>query len=96
MLFVSKRKSDISHSFKLDYFELMSDNCVKLLALNIGCKLKFSIHSSVICKKVRKCLDVEMKLLVLGSFILYGFNYCPIVWHFCSTNDIRKIKRMQE
>ncbi len=73
--------------------ELMSEKFVKLLGVNIDYNLNVSNHISVTCKKAGKqlnvlarlsvCLDIEAKLIVLQTFILSHFNYCPIVWHFC-------------
>ena len=37
----------------------------------------------------------EMKML-LDSFIFSNFNYCPLVWHLCSTALSQKIKKIQE
>ena len=30
------------------------------------------------------------------SFIFSKFNYCPLVWHFCSATLLQKIEKMQE
>ena len=37
----------------------------------------------------------EMKML-LGSFLLSNFNYCPLVWHFCSADLSQEIEKIQE
>ena len=37
----------------------------------------------------------EMKI-ILDSFIFSNFNYCPFVWHLCSTALSQKIKKIQE
>ena len=29
-------------------------------------------------------------------FIMVNFNFCPIVWHFCSTGNTNKIEKIQE
>ena len=30
------------------------------------------------------------------TYLLVNFNYCPLVWHFCSSESIRKLERIQE
>ena len=37
----------------------------------------------------------EMKML-LDSFMFSSFNYCPLVWHFCSAALSQKIEKIQE
>ena len=41
-------------------------------------------------------LTKQGKILIYNSFILSNFNYCPVVWHFCSQNSTRKIEKIQE
>ena len=84
---------------------LQSQTCVKLLGLYIDVKLTFSEHISVICKKAGKQisalprlsrnLDVNCKLMLFQSFILCHFNFCPLVWHFCSNRDLKKVEKVQ-
>ena len=31
----------------------------------------------------------------MQTFILSHFNLCSIIWHYCSINDLRKIKKLQ-
>ena len=37
----------------------------------------------------------EMKAIING-FIYANFNYCPLVWHFCSCQSSRKVKQIQK
>ena len=37
-------------------------------------------------------MGFEEKEVPLNSFILSNFNYCPLVWHFCSLKSLKKIK----
>ena len=30
---------------------------------------------------------------MLNSFVYSNFNYCPLVWHFCSTKSVKKISK---
>ena len=41
-------------------------------------------------------MNYDAKKVVIESFILANFNYCPLVWHFCSPESIGKLERIQE
>ena len=36
------------------------------------------------------------KLTIYHSFILSNFNYCPVIWHFCSEANTKKMEKIQE
>ena len=36
------------------------------------------------------------KEVLLNSFVYSNFNYCPLVWHFCSSKSLYKIEKVQE
>ncbi len=68
---------------------------IKLLGLHVDNLLSFNAHIDVICRKAgRKFLNVlsrisntlstESKLSIFYSFIVAQFEYCAVVWHFCS------------
>jgi hypothetical protein len=68
--------------------------------------LCFAEHITEICKKagrklnvlkrLSKTLSVEEKFKIFQAFILSQFNYCPIVWHFCSISHMKKMEKIQE
>ena len=37
----------------------------------------------------------EQKEALINSFIFSNFNYCPLVWHFCSCKSSQKIGKIQ-
>jgi hypothetical protein len=43
-----------------------------------------------------KYLNRLGKLTIYHSFILSNFNYCPVIWHFCSEAITKKIEKIQE
>ena len=93
-------------SFEIDGHKIKPTNCVKLLGVKIDNKLSFTEHISTICSKaalqlnalgrLSKSLSSDTKYLIFNSFILSNFNYCPLVWHQCSLDSIRKIEKIQE
>ena len=79
-----------------------SENCVKMLEIEIDSTLSFNKHISSLCKKASNQLNTYMgfkekeKEVLLNSFILSNSNYCPLVWHFCSSKSFKKIEKIQE
>jgi hypothetical protein len=43
-----------------------------------------------------KYLNRLGKLTIYHSFILSNFNYCSVIWHFCSEANTKKMKKIQE
>ena len=43
--------------------------------------------------------NVEPRILgiiIVNSFILYHFNYCPLIWLFCSNTSQKKLEKVNE
>ena len=81
-------------------FEIPACFFVKTYRLNV-----MNISDSEVCQKVARQLNVlrriskfqfeETRLLVFKSFIRSNFNYCPIIWHFCSKVNTEKLEKLQ-
>ena len=66
----------------------------KLLGVVLDNHLKFDHHIKQICNEAGKkisalariapYLDIDKRKLLMKTFITTYFNYCPIVWMFCS------------
>ena len=41
-------------------------------------------------------MGFKEKEVPLNSFVLSDFNYCPLVWHFCSSKLLKKSEKIQE
>ena len=91
----------------IDHTDIIeSENFVKLVGVYIDNQLTFDKHIHEMCVKAGRQLNIlkrlstklseESKLCIFRSFILSHFNYCPIVWHFCSRYNIVKLERIQE
>ena len=48
-----------------------------------------------VLQRLSKFLSVEIRLLIFKSFIQSNFNYCPLVWHFCSKANTEKLEKLQ-
>ena len=45
--------------------------------------------------RLQKYMGKKEKEVIINSFIYANFNYCPLVWHFCSCESARKIEKIQ-
>ena len=101
---VVKRNSNMkdSHSLNLNQEVINSENCVKLLGVEIDNKLSFEKYISTLVKKasnqlnaisrIQKFMGFKEKEILLNSFAYSNFNYCP----FCSAKSVKKIEKIQE
>ena len=87
--------------------EIKCEDSVKLLGVTIDFMLNFETHISNIhvrrkaarqinvLLRIGKYLSLETKILIYKSFIRSNFNYCPLVWNFCSKSSIDKLEKLQ-
>ena len=76
-----------------------------MLEVTINKKLNFEEHISELCEKASMQLNVisllqrfmskEQQEALINSFIFSNFNYCPLVWHFCSCRSSQKIEKIK-
>ena len=74
---------------------------LNLLGMTVDNQLNFSEHVSLVCKKVNNQLNVMFrfrnliciatKLKFYNTFILPHFQYCSMVWHFCSVRNCNNL-----
>ena len=75
------------------------------MGLEIDGKLKFDKHVTQLCKKsvgqlnalcrLKSFLNTDQRKSLADSFIYANYNYCPLVWHFCSKKSMNKQERIQ-
>ena len=85
--------------------KIETKNVVKLLGIIIDNKLNFEERMSELYKKasmqlnsiscLHRFMGKEQKEALINSFIFSNFNYCPLVWHFCSCKSSQKIEKIQ-
>ena len=99
-------KLKVSYELLIDKHKIDSGNSATLLVTEIDNKRNFEKHVTTLCQKAGRQLNTlsrthayiefqEMKMLP-DSFIFSSFNYCPLVWHFCSAVQSQKIEKIQE
>ena len=78
----------------------------KLLGITFDNKLTMSDHIKQICKQASKKLsalariaqyiDEQKRKVLMKSFIISQFNYCPIIWMYCQRKSNNLINRIHE
>ena len=91
--------------FTLAGVDIPCEENVKLLGVELDFMLNFDKQIKNMCMKaarqlnvlqrLSKFLSVETRLLIFKSFIQSNFNYCPLVWHFCSKANTEKLEKLQ-
>ena len=76
---------------------------VELLGITIDNKLSFSSHIKKICKnannklcaiiRLRNYLSLSQTKLLINSYVLSNFSYCPLLWMFCQKKDMLLINK---
>ena len=72
---------------------------VKLLGLQLDDKLNFNLHISNICKsagnqlieliRLKKLMNFEENRILIKSYFLAKFSYCPLVWMLFSVSSLK-------
>ena len=105
-IFLAPGHKKVQTDFSIDNINIKLEKSVKLLGVELDDKLKFDIQVSSMCKKAAKqlnalkrighLLDQSSRLSIFRAYIMSNFNYCPLVWHFCSKKNLSKLERIQE
>ena len=88
----------------------VNDNVItatlKILGIQIDCKLNFNGHIDFLCTKagrqlnalqrIRGSLDYVCRMSIYNSFIISNFNHCPVVWMFISKSSMNKLENIQK
>ena len=97
-----------THTLNIGGESIKTEQSVILLGIEIDDKLNFQKYIGGICKRAAgqlnsihrlsssKTLNVTTKNVLIESFVYSNFNYCPLVWHFCSPRSVRKMEKVQE
>ena len=86
------------------YIKVVSS--VELLGIQIDDKLEFNLHISNICRsaanqlnalfRLKRFLGYKEKRILINSYFMANFNYCPLVWMFSSASSLKKIENLQQ
>ena len=106
MILDKKDKNNTSSELNICGNKIKTSESVKLLGIGIDNHLKFDNHVSNLCKQASMQLNFisclkqytgrkEIEVLI-NSFIYSNFNYCPLIWHFCSCQSSNKVEQIQK
>ena len=97
-IILDKQNSDFSNtkiSVNNENLEIVPS--VKLLGIQIDSQLNFNMQINNICKSAANQLNalirlncflrIDEKKVLVNSFVLSNFNYCPLVWFISSTKS---------
>ncbi len=83
--------------------DIEESRSTKLLGITIDNQLKLDEHIKNFCsaagKKVNALarvayyMDETKRILLMKTFIVSYFNYCPLIWMFCSRKSNNRINR---
>ena len=95
-----------SYALNINNQSIDSENCVKLLGIEIDNTLSFNKDISTLCIKgsnqlkaigrIQKYMGFKEKEVLLNSFFLSNFNYFPLALLFCTSKSLKKIEKIQE
>ena len=106
-ILLDKRKGDHTNQrVVVDNQNLKVVSSVELLGIQIDDKLDFNLHISNICRsaanqlnaliRLKQFLGFKEKRILINSYFMANFNYCPLVWMFSSASSLKKIENLQK
>ena len=85
---------------------LWEENSAKLLGIIIDSSLAFDNHVKMLCKKasqkltaisrMSKFMSQQKRKTLMRTFFESQFNYCPLIWMFCSRHSNHRINKLHE
>ena len=104
-IILDKQKHDYSNeTIKFDNKTVETVSSVRLLGIQLDDKLNFSLHVSNICKsaanqlsaliRLNNFLCFEGKRVLINSYFMSNFNYCPLVWMFSNATSLKKLENL--
>jgi hypothetical protein len=103
-LAVGKKTHNKTPTFSIQGANIECTNDVKLLGVTLDYLLNFDVHISNLCKKAARQINVLRRIgkhiptncrkVIYQSFIQSTFNFCPVIWHFCSEANCKKLEKL--
>ena len=86
--------------------KIINSKEVEILGIKVDRKPSFHQHIKSISKKARQklsallrissCLEDKKKKVIYKTIIKSQFNYCPLIWIFCSRKSKNLVNKVQE
>ena len=103
---MSRKNLDDNEVLNFNNLIIKSSKEVEILGIKIDNNLNFNNHIKSICRKtgqklnallrISSNLSMKQKKLLYKSMIKSQFNYCPLVWMFCSRQSNNLINKIHE
>ena len=88
------------------FFSYLMRQDTDRLGIQLDDKLNFSLHVSNICKSAANQLSAlirlnnfscfEGKRVLINSYFMSNFTYCPLVWMLSNATSLKKIENLQK
>ena len=106
-IMLGKQKHDYSNdTIEFDNKTIETVSSVRLLGVQLDDKLNFSLYVSSICKsganqlsaliRFNNFLCFEGKRVLIKSYFISNFYYCPLVWMISNAASLKKIENLQK
>ena len=99
-------EKDKTLSIEVSGFDIKNQLSAKLLGIRIDNKLNFNEHVNNLCSKasqklhalarVRNYMNITQSKILMKTFILSHFGYCPLVWMMHNRTLNNRINRIHE
>ena len=100
------QKIDDAETLNFNNFVIKNSKEVEILGITLDRNMNFHTHIKNICRKagqklsallrISPYLDQRKKVLLYKSMIKSQFNYCPLVWMFCSRQSNNLMNKFHE
>ena len=106
-IILDKRKRDhTDEHITVDNQQIKVVSSVKLLGLQLDDRVDFNLHISHICKsaanqlnaliRLKKFMNFEEKKILINSYFMGNFSYCPLVWMLSNASSLKKNRKSTE
>ena len=106
-IILDKKKSNLTNlPLTINNQTIKSVTSVELLGIHLDDKLNFNLHISNICRsaanqlnaliRLKSYLNFNAKTVLINSYIISNFNYCPLVWIVFTAKSLNKIESLQK
>ena len=95
-----------SYKLNINNKEIEEVKLVKLLGITFDNNMAMSEHIRSLCKKagakisalarISPFLNERKRIILMKSFIVSQFNYCPIIWMYCQRRSNNLINKIHE
>ena len=106
-IILDRKKSNLTNiPLSIDNQDFKSVLSVELLGIHLHDKLNSNLHISSICRSAANQLNVLIRLksylrfnakrVVINSYMISNFNYCPLVWIFSFAKCLNNVESLHK